>query len=89
MLVLPPPAWCGGGCAAAVGASSPPLFLFVQGVASYDVGWVSQASADQRAGRAGRTGPGHCYRLYSSNVYTGLPQFHEPEVRRRGEGGEA
>lgn len=28
--------------------------------------WISQAAAAQRAGRAGRTGPGHCYRLFSS-----------------------
>ena len=26
--------------------------------------WISQAAAEQRKGRAGRTGPGHCYRLY-------------------------
>ncbi len=38
-------------------------------VSAFEVGWISQASADQRAGRAGRTGPGHCYRLYSSAVY--------------------
>ncbi len=38
-------------------------------VSTFEVGWISQASADQRAGRAGRTGPGHCYRLYSSAVY--------------------
>lgn len=31
-------------------------------LARYDVGWVSKAAAEQRAGRAGRTGPGHCYR---------------------------
>ena len=31
-------------------------------VAQYDVRWCSKASAAQRAGRAGRTGPGHCYR---------------------------
>lgn len=30
------------------------------------VRWISQAAAAQRAGRAGRTGPGHCYRLFSS-----------------------
>ncbi|KDD72186.1 hypothetical protein H632_c3728p0, partial [Helicosporidium sp. ATCC 50920] len=34
------------------------------GVARFDVGWISAASAEQRAGRAGRTGPGHCYRLF-------------------------
>jgi ATP-dependent RNA helicase DHX37/DHR1 len=39
------------------------------GAATYQVGWISQASADQRAGRAGRTGPGHCYRLYSAAVF--------------------
>lgn len=30
---------------------------------------VSQANANQRAGRAGRTGPGTCYRLYTSTAY--------------------
>ena len=38
-------------------------------VFSYSIEWVSQASAKQRAGRAGRTGPGHCYRLFSSAVF--------------------
>jgi len=35
-------------------------------VGRYAVNWVSKAAAEQRAGRAGRTGPGHVYRLYSS-----------------------
>ena len=30
---------------------------------------ISQASARQRAGRAGRTGPGKCYRLYTEQAY--------------------
>ena len=30
---------------------------------------ISQANANQRAGRAGRTGPGFCYRLYTENAY--------------------
>jgi ATP-dependent RNA helicase DHX8/PRP22 len=30
---------------------------------------ISQASARQRAGRAGRTGPGKCYRLYTENAF--------------------
>ena len=30
---------------------------------------ISQANANQRAGRAGRTGPGQCYRLYSANIF--------------------
>ena len=38
------------------------------GMAKYEVGWISKASAEQRAGRAGRTGPGHCYRFCPFNV---------------------
>ncbi len=30
---------------------------------------ISQANANQRAGRAGRTGPGSCYRLYSAHIF--------------------
>jgi len=30
---------------------------------------ISQANANQRSGRAGRTGPGHCYRLYSAHIF--------------------
>lgn len=50
-------------------------------VSRYEIQWVSKASADQRAGRAGRTGPGHCYRLYSSNFYHQyLMDFQPPEI---------
>ncbi|PMD28632.1 P-loop containing nucleoside triphosphate hydrolase protein [Hyaloscypha hepaticicola] len=53
------------------------------GVQSFEVGWISKASASQRAGRAGRTGPGHCYRLYSSAVYErDFSEFAEPEILR-------
>ena len=38
------------------------LFDKVTGVSTYQVMWTSKAQADQRAGRAGRQGPGHCYR---------------------------
>ena len=54
------------------------------GVASYDIMWISKAAADQRAGRAGRTGPGHCYRLYSSSLYSRhMDDFALPEVLTR------
>lgn len=43
---------------------------------------ISQSSADQRAGRAGRTEPGRCYRLYSESDYESMPRNHEPEIRR-------
>lgn len=51
------------------------------GVESFRIGWISKASAAQRAGRAGRTEPGHCYRLYSSTVFErDFAQFSEPEI---------
>lgn len=51
------------------------------GIAKYEIQWISKASASQRAGRAGRTGPGHCYRLYSSAVFNNtFPDFPEPEI---------
>lgn len=53
------------------------------GISSFKVDWISKASAAQRAGRAGRTGPGHCYRIYSSNVFEEyFDEFAEAEIRR-------
>ena len=43
---------------------------------------ISQASADQRAGRCGRVGPGTCIRLYAEDDYLGRPEFTEPEILR-------
>lgn len=43
---------------------------------------ISKASATQRAGRAGRTRPGKCYRLYSQSTYEGLPETSIPEIQR-------
>ena len=41
-------------------------------------------SANQRAGRAGRTAPGHCYRLYSSAIFNDeFPKFATAEIQRR------
>ncbi|XP_073960326.1 probable ATP-dependent RNA helicase DHX34 [Choristoneura fumiferana] len=44
--------------------------------------WISKASADQRKGRAGRTGPGVCYRVYSEKQYSEMEPFSTPEVSR-------
>lgn len=38
------------------------LYDKMTGVTSFVIYWTSKASANQRAGRAGRLGPGHCYR---------------------------
>jgi ATP-dependent RNA helicase DHX8/PRP22 len=44
--------------------------------------WISQSSANQRAGRAGRTEPGRCYRLYSEADYQSMELNQDPEIRR-------
>jgi ATP-dependent RNA helicase DDX35 len=43
---------------------------------------ISRASATQRAGRAGRTSPGICYRLYTETVFKSLPHTTPPELTR-------
>jgi ATP-dependent helicase HrpB len=43
---------------------------------------ISQASADQRTGRAGRTAPGRCLRLWSESDHQGRPRHELPEIRR-------
>jgi ATP-dependent helicase HrpB len=42
---------------------------------------ASRASVDQRRGRAGRTEPGVCYRLWDEPQTASLPAFTEPEIR--------
>ncbi|CAL4144006.1 unnamed protein product, partial [Meganyctiphanes norvegica] len=44
--------------------------------------WISQASAEQRKGRAGRTGPGNCFRLYSEQEYSSFSTYSTPEIQR-------
>ncbi|KAJ5226740.1 uncharacterized protein N7469_006746 [Penicillium citrinum] len=43
---------------------------------------ISKASATQRAGRAGRTKPGKCFRLYTQQTYEQLPEATVPEIQR-------
>jgi len=43
---------------------------------------ISQASANQRAGRCGRVAPGVCLRLYSPEDFANRPEFTEPEILR-------
>jgi len=44
---------------------------------------ISQANANQRSGRAGRTGPGQCYRLYSAHIFReDLFENNIPEIQR-------
>ena len=43
---------------------------------------VSQASAEQRAGRCGRVAPGTCFRLYSQADFESRPRYTVPEIKR-------
>jgi ATP-dependent helicase HrpB len=52
------------------------------GLPTLQVGRVSKASATQRAGRAGRTGPGQVIRLYSEEDYLLRPEHDPPEIAR-------
>jgi ATP-dependent helicase HrpB len=51
------------------------------GVTRLDTVRVSRAAADQRRGRAGRTEPGVCYRLWDERQTQSLAAFAEPEIR--------
>ncbi|KAK8357775.1 hypothetical protein V6Z12_A05G439500 [Gossypium hirsutum] len=44
--------------------------------------WISQASARQRRGRAGRVQPGECYHLYPRCVYEAFSEYQLPELLR-------
>ncbi|OTA57274.1 P-loop containing nucleoside triphosphate hydrolase protein [Hypoxylon sp. EC38] len=52
------------------------------GIESLTATPVSKASASQRAGRAGRTKPGKCFRLYTEKTFLALPEANIPEIQR-------
>lgn len=52
------------------------------GIQSLDLVRHSRAGCDQRRGRAGRTRPGVCFRMYSKEDYWSRSEFTEPEIRR-------
>jgi ATP-dependent helicase HrpB len=57
-----------------------PRFSPSTGMAKLETVRVSQASADQRRGRAGRIAPGVCYRLWAEAAHGGLAKFTAPEI---------
>lgn len=63
------------------GYSRQPRFDSGSGLTRLQLGRISQASATQRAGRAGRLGPGHCYRLWSEGTQQALLPFTPAEIR--------
>ena len=50
------------------------------GMSRLEVTRISRAAADQRAGRAGRTAPGRCYRLWSEGAHASLAAFTPAEI---------
>lgn len=52
------------------------------GLPRLEVRKISRASATQRAGRAGRTGPGRCVRLFTRHDFDMRPPFDTPEIAR-------
>lgn len=52
------------------------------GLDHLDLSPISKASADQRAGRAGRTQPGVCLRLWEEASHRARPDIDDPEIRR-------
>ena len=65
------------------GFSKQKAFNAKLGMDSLVVTPISQASARQRAGRAGRTGPGKCYRLYTEMAYKNeMLDTNIPEIQR-------
>lgn len=62
------------------GLSRLPRFDPRRGMAGLVTVPVSQASADQRRGRAGRQEPGVCYRLWTEAKHSSLSQYTPPEI---------
>ncbi len=58
-----------------------PRFDTSSGITRLELSRISQASATQRTGRAGRLGPGVCYRLWSQGIHGTLLPFTPPEIR--------
>ncbi len=57
-----------------------PRFDSNSGLSRLDTVRISRASAEQRAGRAGRLAPGTCYRLWDKGVEAGLQDFDRAEI---------
>lgn len=70
----------GIGCVVDSGWSRLPAFDPGTGLSTLTTVRVSKAAADQRAGRAGRLGPGCCLRLWTQAEHHSLPPFHPPEI---------
>lgn len=62
------------------GLAKRPRFDPATGLTRLETVKISKASAEQRAGRAGRLAPGHVYRLWSRSTHHSLADFELPEI---------
>lgn len=62
------------------GLARVPQFDANKGISQLHTRTISRASAEQRRGRAGRLGPGHCYRLWSKEQQARMTEFAQPEI---------
>jgi len=53
-----------------------------RGIGTLTIEEISRASADQRKGRAGRTAPGTCHRLWTESGQLNRPERNTPEIQR-------
>ena len=53
-----------------------------RGIGTLHIEEISRASSDQRKGRAGRTAPGTCHRLWTESGHLNRPERNTPEIRR-------
>ena len=64
------------------GLSKQKRINFNTGLESLMIDFVSKASANQRSGRSGRTGPGVCYRIYTEKEHEKMSDYDTPEIFR-------
>jgi len=62
------------------GLARVPAFSPRSGMSRLETVRVSRAAAEQRSGRAGRTAPGICYRLWAAEEHSGLMERDRPEI---------
>jgi ATP-dependent helicase HrpB len=62
------------------GLARAPRFSPASGMTRLETVRISRSSADQRAGRAGRTGPGRCYRMWPEQEQHHLAEHSTPEI---------
>ncbi|HWX21375.1 MAG TPA: ATP-dependent helicase HrpB [Candidatus Binatia bacterium] len=69
-------------CVIDSGLARIPRYDPYRGINTLLIDKISRASADQRAGRAGRTAPGVCLRLWSREEHAHRPAQEQPEIKR-------